>query len=57
MKKTNWNAQFRDLQKRNAGITGQFYPVRNVEPGQEDQLGYTSSKRSIHLNQIGRAHV
>lgn len=50
MKKTNWNAQFRDLQKRNAGITGQFYPVRNVEPGQEDQLGYTSSKRSIHLN-------
>ena len=46
----NWNSQFRDLQRRNTGITGQFYPVRNVEPGQEDQLGYTSSKKSIHLN-------
>lgn len=46
----NWNSQFRDLQRRNTGITGQIYPVRNVEPGQEDQLGYTSSKKSIHLN-------
>lgn len=49
-KKINWRAQYRDFERQGLGITGHFYRVLDVEYGQEDQLGYTSSKKTIHTN-------
>lgn len=50
MKKLKWKPIFRDFEKQNLGISGQLYRVLEVEYGQENELGYTSSKKTIHLN-------
>ena len=45
-----WRAIYSDFSKQGLGITGNYYRVLDVECGMENELGYTSSRKTIHLN-------
>lgn len=49
LKKTNWSAEKRRYEKKFIGLAGRTCRVLDIERGQENEIGYTSSNNEIHL--------
>lgn len=49
LSKNHWNAEKRSYERTFVGLVGRTCRVMDIERGQEDQIGYTSSNNQIHL--------